>query len=443
MPKKKPTVFRQSISVGIISLLITSIACITGFLPDRERKLYDLFLLVQPPELPTDDIVIVGLTENDIAKFRHPVTDKVLGDLINKIDQQNPRVIGLDIHRDIDIGEEGNKELDEIFANNEKLIGVEMTNGGNPLLQSIAPPIQLEAIGRTGASEVINDSDIMIRRAYLYRKKVEEGKQDSYVRGLGLALSLIYLEELNIYPEGIPKECLKLNKTKFRKIKKINFFYPANDIDNCQILIGYPLHKPSFKQVSFSDVLEDKISPYLMTDKIVLIGSTAPSLKDIYYVPHPLDLSRKFVYGVELHGIITQQIITATLNERKIIAFPSFTLQLLWVAIWFFSINFLLAKFCLQPEAKRPEKNFVLVGISSLIIVLISGYGLFIVGWLIPTATTLSLLIFSQIITYILIRSNKISKENILLEQKVEEKTQALKEAQKIILTTISHGNSD
>ena len=64
-----------------------------------------------------------------------------------------------------------------------------------------------------------------------------------------------------------------------------------------------------------------------MRDKIVLIGATAETFGDTYLTPYPINMLREsnepnnVIYGVELHGIITHQIIAAALDERKIISF--------------------------------------------------------------------------------------------------------------------------
>ncbi len=425
----------QSLVAAIISLGISYLAHRAGFLPNFERKFYERAIRVRPYESPTIEIVIVGLADKDIETLGYPVTDKVLADLITKIEGQNPRVIGLDLHRNVDIGDRGNQELDEIFTENPKLLGVEKTNGGVLAFNSIPPPIQLELAGRTGASEIIKDADEIVRRAYLYTKKAEEGKKEkTSVPSLGLAVALKYLEGSKLVSKESFREWLTRNQAIFPQLKKSDFFYPRKELDAYQILIEYLPPQEIFNPVSFVDVLEGNISSSLMEDKIVLIGSTAESVKDIYLTPYPATATRRFIYGVELHGIITHQIVAAALKERKIISFPNLSHQYLWVGVWLFSLALVSGKLCLKAQVKRQEMNYLLLGISSSIIVLISGAGLLLARWVVPTVTTLFLLVSYQIIIYIFLRFNQLSRAKALLEEKVEQKTQALKQAQKIIL---------
>ena len=436
MPLKNRDAVWQSLVAATISLGISYLAYSAGFLPDFERKFHARASRVRPAEVPTVKMVIVGLTDRDIETLGFPVTDEILADLLDKIEGQNPRVIGLDLHRNIDMGERGNQELDEIFTKNQKLIGVEKTNGGVLSFNSIPPPIQLELAGRTGASEIIKDADRIVRRAYLYTQKAEEGKSEiTSVPSLGLAVALKYLEGAKLVrKEESFKGWLRRNQAIFPRLNQSDFFYPRKELDAYQILIEHLPPQEIFQTVSFADVLEGNIPSSLMEDKIVLIGSTAESVKDIYMTPYPATATRRFIYGVELHGIITHQIVAAALKERKIISFPSLSLQYLWLGVWLLSIALASGQLCLTAQTKRQEINCLFLGISSSIIIIISGYGLLLARWVVPTVTTLLLLVSYQIIIYIFLRFNQLSSAKALLLEEVERKTQALKQAQNLIL---------
>ncbi len=435
MPSKNQNTKWQTIVIAITSIFITYLASFSGILPRFEFQFLDWLWGVRPSNETINDVVIVGLTAKDIETLGIPVTDKVLAELINKIYQSNPTVIGLDFHRNVDVGDEDNEKLDEVFANNEKLIGVELTNGGNLSFDSIPPPIQLEEKGRTGGSAAINDFDGIVRRAYLYRKKKESLEKTAYyINSFALSIALIYLEQLDIFPEKLSKGCVKLNQAEYATLEKINLFYPPEEMDDCQIFINYSSDKKTFNQVSFSKVLENKFSASLFKNKIVLIGVNDPATTDKFFIPHPIDESRKFIYGVELHGIILNQIINTALNKQKVISFPNIIIQYFWLVIWLILIAYLSNNLCLDTKNLKAEIFSVILLLSSSIAVLMSGYVLFLAGWVMPTITTLCILIFYQGITDIVIRFNKLRRDKQILEAKVKEKTQALKEAQKIIL---------
>ncbi len=442
MSSKKSSSKNNRLKAVAISVGIAFFGVATGILPHFERKFYDSILQVTLSKSTKNQIVIVGLTEDDIENLRFPVTDKTLADLLDKIDRQNPSVIGLDLHRNKDIGKEDNKRLDEIFARNQKLIGVQKANGGDINNRSIPPAIQLKEAKRSGASNLIHDPDNIVRRAYLYIDDLEsEDKESSdVVIGFGLLVAFEYLENLNIFDKESPSGWLQLGNTEFVPLKIADFFYPRHEIDNDQILINYSSYKDSFEIISFSKVLNGNIPPDLMTDKIVLIGATAETLGDTHLIPYPITLPRKlkesndFLYGLELHGMIINQIITAVLNDSKIMSFANWWLQYLWVITWIALIIFITEKFCLKAELKKQEKIWSLILISGVVAIIISGYGLFLLGQVFPTITSLCIFLIYHFITYILIRLNILSQNESLLKEEVKQKTKVLEQTQKKIL---------
>ena len=53
---------------------------------------------------PNKHISIIGISEADLKKYKWPIDDKYLCAAIKKINQFEPKAIGLDIYRDIGIG---------------------------------------------------------------------------------------------------------------------------------------------------------------------------------------------------------------------------------------------------------------------------------------------------------------------------------------------------
>ncbi|NJL52342.1 MAG: CHASE2 domain-containing protein [Hydrococcus sp. SU_1_0] len=164
----------QPPTIAILIGCLTTVAFNSlGWLPITERQLYDYYLRSRLEEPQDEKIVIVGLTEKDIEKLGFPIEDDTLATLLTKIKAQNPRAIGLDLHRNVNIGDEGSKKLDNTFNSTPQLIGVEKTDGGNPYYRSISPPTELEKLGQTGASEIIEDGENgVVRRGYLYVQKI-------------------------------------------------------------------------------------------------------------------------------------------------------------------------------------------------------------------------------------------------------------------------------
>ena len=408
-----------------------------GWLPITERQLYDYYLRTRPEEPQDKKIVIVGLTEKDIGKFGFPISDATLATLLTKIKQQNPRAIGLDLHRNVNIGESGNEKLNDIFSSTPQLIGVEKTDGGNPNHLSISPPTELEKLGQTGASEIIEDGENGgVRRAYLY---VQKSSEDETIPSLGLAVALKYLEEENVFPTSYGKKTwLKLNNAVFPMLEENRLFYSSQSIDNYQTTINYRNAKDKLSQVSVSEVLENKIKEDLLKDKIVFIGTMAETIEDIYTTPYSYRQENyDFTYGVEIHASMTSQIVNAALGDRVIIKFIPTLWQYSGLFILLLTTSF-SSWYLYTRDNFFPWKKIVLhiiYSIFSLVIILVFGYSLLLFGWCSPTVTALLLTLSSELCIFVFIQLDLLKQENIILEQKVKARTLDLEKAQKKILS--------
>ena len=409
-----------------------------GWLPISERKLYDDYLRSRPKEPQDQKIIIVGLDEQDLEKYGFPIGDDTLARLLTIIKAQNPRAIGLDLHRNVNIGESGSKRLDNIFSSTAQLIGVEKTDGGNPNHLSISPPTELEKLGQTGASEIIEDSgDRVVRRGYLY---VQKSDRDQAIPSLGLAIALKYLEGENVFPTDYgEKSWLKLNNAIFPLLEANRLFYSNQSIDNYQTIINYCNNNNKFSQVSISEVLENKIEDDLFQDKIVFIGTTAETIEDIYTTPYSYSGEKNydFTYGVEIHASMTSQIVNATLGDRVVIKFLSTYWQYSGLFLLLIATSF--SSWYLYTKdnffARQKIILHVVYSIFSLVLILILGYLFLLFGWWTPTVTALLLSLSSEVCIYVFIKLDQLEKENITLEQKVKERTKSLREAQKKILS--------
>lgn len=80
----------------------------------------------------------------------------------------------------------------------------------------------------------------------------------------------------------------------------------------------------------------NQVPPSLVHDRIVLIGSVAPSLKDLFYTPYSNDLlpSPKQNSGVEIQAHLTSVILSAALEGRPVLRTWSESVEVLWIFLW-------------------------------------------------------------------------------------------------------------
>ncbi|MGH2415692.1 MAG: CHASE2 domain-containing protein, partial [Microcystaceae cyanobacterium] len=159
-----------AVSVGITALVL-GVRYVGGF-QKEELAWLDRFFRWRPVEVTDERIVIVGITETDIKNYPpYPFTDKLLAQLLNRLKAQKPRVIGLDIIRNV-ANPPAEKDLTEVFLSTPNLIGVgklTQTRGDNFFTQIPFPSI-LEQKGQIADLSGIEDEDGITRRDFSTRK---------------------------------------------------------------------------------------------------------------------------------------------------------------------------------------------------------------------------------------------------------------------------------
>lgn len=332
---------------------------LNGSLESLELAAWDYFVRLRPSEAVDSRIVIVEYNELDIRKLGHPLSDEKLARLISILNQNQPRVIGLDLYRDLPV-EPGSKQLEEVFESTPNLFGVQKVTGGNS--GSVNPSPQLKQLGQVAASDVVIDEDGRMRRSLLTLKS----KDGEVLAGLGTQMALSYLESEDIYLEVVDEQTLKykLGKAIFVPLKKNTGSYVSSNIlGGYQILANFRNLRSGFPTISVSQVLEGKIPPNFFRDRIVLIGPTAASLDDFFLTPY-----RDRSSGVSIHGDIASQLISAALEGRPQIKVWSETYEYLWICGWSFVGATLI-------WMRRSRKNTSLLYSASLGVLLL-GFGL-------------------------------------------------------------------
>lgn len=128
---------------------------------------------LQTDALPDARLLIVAVNERDLKKFGNPLSDRTLSQALKKIEQYQPRVIGLDIFRDQPT-REGWNELVTQLQRNPAIVAIcnvdEVKGVIDPAL-AINPPPGLPTSRLGFADGLLPDSDDIIRRYVLKMDK--------------------------------------------------------------------------------------------------------------------------------------------------------------------------------------------------------------------------------------------------------------------------------
>jgi diguanylate cyclase (GGDEF)-like protein/PAS domain S-box-containing protein len=301
-----------------------------GILQSSEFAALDQLFRLRPPEPVDDRIVIVEINEKDIQEVgQWPIPDQVMADLLVKLNSYQPRAIGLDIYRDLPV-EPGHGEFIKACKTIPNLIGIEKLQDKTSL--GITPPQVLDQRNQVGFNNVISDADTKVRRSLLYWH-IEGKRHTSFA--LKLALAYLKPEGITPKPAAVNSEYLQLGQGVFHSFQANDGGYVQANRNGYQILVNFR-RSTDFRTVSMVDVLAGRINPNLLRSRIILIGSTAPSLQDFVYTPLSSRLIReaKPISGVELHASFVSQILSTALNGRPLINVWSDPLEWLWILAW-------------------------------------------------------------------------------------------------------------
>ena len=96
------SMLRALLSAQLIAVLVVWVRGY-GVLQPMELALHDAMRVLWTRAQPVQDVVLVGMTEADIKRWQYPLSDDLLGELLERIAAWHPRAIGVDIYRDMPV----------------------------------------------------------------------------------------------------------------------------------------------------------------------------------------------------------------------------------------------------------------------------------------------------------------------------------------------------
>lgn len=379
-------------SVIIVGLLM-GVVRPSGLLQSSELMAFDRMMRSRPLEQPDPRLLVVTVTDDDLdyqnqkkmQKGGESLSDQALQTLLQKLNPHKPRVIGLDIYHNFSVNPKS-PELGKQLQDNKRLIVTCSIEGTN------APPeIPSEQNQRLGFSNIPEDSDKVIRRQFL--GMAPKDYQCYTDQSFSLRIALLYLETENVSPIQLTpdKKTLQIGKVFFPKlVSDAGGYHLGEEAQGHQILLNYRSLKPDesiAQQISLTDILEDSQKdrlPSLVNDRIILIGTTAPSFKDFHMTP----------YGKEMPGVFIQahmvsQIISAVLDPRPLLWWWPPIWEIIWVWLWALVVGILIEYW------RSPLRRTLVVGIAIAILYRLCFFAFTQGGWLPLIPTSLGLFLTS------------------------------------------------
>jgi CHASE2 domain-containing sensor protein/predicted Ser/Thr protein kinase len=405
------------LSSAIATALLFGIQRLGIFQP-VELKLYDQMTQIRSDSGKDSRILVVTVTEKDLQKLQQwPLSGEVLDRLFTKLEQYQPRAIGLDIFRDLRV-EPGHDKLLKHLQQSDQIISVcKHSDAINPA----TPPPAGTQPDQVGFSDVVVDPDDIVRRSLLLVPP-DSTSPCKTPYSLGLQLALKYLG--NIQPKFTSQGELQLNKTVLKRLHSNSGGYQGIDAHGYQILLNYRSANNAVQQVSVSDVLSNHIDPNLLKDRVILIGTTAPSIRDNFNTPYSsTQQDNPRMPGVVLQSQMVSQILSTVLNQQPQFWFLPEWGGALW--IWFWT----LGGGILAWRVQHPLRLGLAGGLTLLALLGINFFLFIHAGWIPVVPPTLGLVLAIVSIVAYNAFNTKQEQQKIAHQVQEQEKTIALLQA--------------
>ncbi len=334
-------VFAAERKFWLLVMLLLSGVCTIGTLilrdqgvfQPQELSAFDFLMRLRPQERPDPRLLVVTVTESDIQGHKEgSLSDRTLSQLLSKLEEGQPRVIGLDLYRDFPV-QAGRQELLPHFKNPKLIATCAGSTRGKKGI-SAPPSIPRE---RLGFSDVVIDDDGILRR-HLLAMQPELDSPCKTNETLSFQLALHYLAGQGIQPNLTEKEEYRIGNVLFTPLAVRRGGYRRLDTRGYQVLLNYrALQSPEqvAEQVTLSEVLSGRVDPRRIKDRVVLIGVSAESVKDDHLTPYSNKVQPpQRLSGVFVHAQMVSQVLSAVLDGRSMLWVLPDWAEMLWIVSW-------------------------------------------------------------------------------------------------------------
>ncbi|MGA1795227.1 MAG: CHASE2 domain-containing protein [bacterium] len=398
----------RTLCVAFLVISVSVCLCIIllrngGYMEVLELAAYDRYVCLNTRGNALDPrIVLITISEEDIQGMKKwPLTDSLLAQAVNLLMSYKPRVIGVDIYRDIPVPP-GREALSEVLHDSSDIVTVMKI--GDAGSAGVGRPYVLEDNDRTGFNDILVDSDGIVRRGLLF---LDDG--EVVYPSFSLLLAMLYLDDAGIVPQPDQNdpEHMRLGRTTMVPFEADDGGYAGADARGYQFLLDFRGAKAPFRSLSLTELLSGRIEEDTIEDTIVLIGSTAESLCDFFHTPIKTGSDRR-MSGVELHAHITGQLLRGAVEGKGPMKSPDEGVEWAWIFLWGI-MGGLIALW------RLPLIRFSITVISGLLVLVVCTFFIFARGWWVPVVPpALSWFIAAALVTAFLSYREKAEKNALM-----------------------------
>jgi adenylate cyclase len=278
----------QRVGPFLGALIVLILVRSTGIAQTIDLLIYDLVTSERKaPSGQNTQITLIGVDESDIQRFGWPIEDGLFCKAFDKLNSNGIDAIGFDIYRDKGVGP-NQQCLRDRFRHNPKLISIFNVAAGI----NAVPGTPIE---RQSYNDLSLDADGVLRRDLVHVTGQNEATVSFAMRVMEVASGDDSLRRA-IDRGNHPSAWLSANSGGYH-----------DELDaglGLQRLLTF--REPgSYREYSLAELLDGDIPIDAMQGQIALIGSTAPSLRDLFEVPHSRFHQGESLFkisGVEIHA---------------------------------------------------------------------------------------------------------------------------------------------
>ena len=303
---------------------------LAGSFETFELAVYDWYLRLRPDAPADARIVLITVTENDIRQQgTWPLPDATIAHALDIVAASRPRAIGLDIYRDIPVPP-GHDMLETVLRSHPNIVTVMKV--GLTAETSVPPTAVLRGTEQVGFADVVVDPGGTVRRGLLF---LDQEGSTFYAFAYRLALLYLQAENIRPRPDATHPQYLRLGRTTIPPFEANDGGYIRADARGYQFLLDFQGGHHAFPAFPLTALLAGTVDPAAIHDKVVLIGITATSVKDVFYTPHSRGRQAdQRLPGVALQAHSVSQLLKAALQGHATITSPSDLQKALWLLLW-------------------------------------------------------------------------------------------------------------
>lgn len=285
-----------AVSAGVIALREM------GVLEQLELGVYDRLVAWTRDAPPARSrVVLIDVRESDLRQYGFPLSDRVLAQALEAALRHEPRAVGVDIFRSRPVPP-GEQELERLCLENDRLVMIEAVGESG---RAIPPPACVEGSSQVGFADYVADGDGKLRRGLL----MMQGEGTSLSLGLRLARKYLAQTKEPCEPRfRYVGEHFELCGREVVRFRGDDGAYVALDDRGYQVLLDFRGPFPRFERYGLSELIDGKVPASALRERVVLIGTTAESVKDHHITPAAR------AHGVEVHALVIDGLLRRALD---------------------------------------------------------------------------------------------------------------------------------